>query len=141
MFSSLLFGMFHLGSPNASMVSTLNIVLWGILFGAAYLLTGSLAIPIGVHISWNLFQGNVFGFPVSGVTFPADTVTFISIDQTGPELWTGGAFGPEAGLLGFFAIILGILLVVGWIRLRIGDVKVCIQMAQPPLQTSKNEFS
>ncbi len=140
-FSSLLFGIFHLGSPNASVVSTLNIVLWGILFGGAYVLTGSLAIPIGIHISWNLFQGNVFGFPVSGVTFPADTVTFISIDQAGPELWTGGAFGPEAGLLGFFAIILGILLIVGWIRWRKGSVKLYVQLAQPPLRVSKSESS
>lgn len=139
--SSLLFGTFHLGSPNASAVSTLNIILWGILFGGAYVLTGRLAISIGVHISWNFFQGNVFGFPVSGATFPADTGTFISIDQAGPALWTGGAFGPEGGLLGFFAIILGILLIMGWIRLRQGNVKLHVQLAQPTMRTSKKGSS
>jgi hypothetical protein len=139
--SSILFGIFHIGSPNAGVASTLNIMLWGILSGGAYVLTGSLAIPIGIHITWNLFQGNVFGFPVSGITFPADTVTFISIDQVGPRLWTGGAFGPEAGLLGFFAIITGILLIVGWIRFRQGSVKLQAQLAEPPLQVSKKELS
>ena len=139
--SSVLFGIFHLASPNASLVGTINIILWGVLFSVPYILTGSLAIPIGIHITWNLFQGNVFGFPVSGVTFPADTVAFISIEQGGPELWTGGAFGPEAGLLGFSAIITGILLIVGWIRLRQGEVKLDVQLAQPPLQSSKNQFT
>ncbi len=137
-FSSLLFASFHLGSPNASLVSTLNTVLAGILFGGAYLLTGSLAIPIGIHITWNLFQGNVFGFPVSGLTYLADAVTFISIEQGGPELWTGGVYGPEAGLLCFFALIAGLLLIVGWVRLRQGGIKLHTPLAQPPLQSVKN---
>ncbi|MCP4214830.1 MAG: CPBP family intramembrane metalloprotease, partial [bacterium] len=89
-FSSVTFGLFHLGSPNASVISTLNVGLYGILFGLAYVMTGSLALPIGIHLAWNLCQGNVFGFPVSGMVFPANTVSFFSIKQSGPDLWTGG---------------------------------------------------
>ncbi len=136
--SSILFGSFHLGNPNASLISTINIMLWGILFGVAYALTGSLAIPIGIHITWNLFQGNVFGFPVSGTTFPAETATVFSINQHGPDLWTGGAFGPEGGLLCLFALVAGIFLIMGWVRLRQGSIRLYAQLAQPPLHTSKN---
>ena len=130
--SSLLFGAFHLGSPNASIVSTINIILWGVLFCVPYILTGSLAIPIGIHITWNLFQGNVFGFPVSGSTFSLETVTFFSIKQGGPELWTGGAFGPEGGLLTLLALIVGLFIILGWIRIRQGNIKILTAIAESP---------
>jgi len=132
--SSLLFGLFHLGSPGATPISLFTIILMAILLGIAYALSGRLAMPVGVHIAWNLFQGNVFGFPVSGTTFPAETVTFFSIQQRGPELWTGGAFGPEGGLLGLFAVLVGILLILAWIRFQQGEIKLDVQLAQPPLQ-------
>ncbi|MCP4152223.1 MAG: CPBP family intramembrane metalloprotease, partial [bacterium] len=96
--SSVAFGIFHLNNPNAGFLSTVIIVLYGFLFGATYILTGSLALPIGLHFTWNLFLGNVFGFPVSGDVFPSIFVSVFSITQSGPEAWTGGAFGPEAGL-------------------------------------------
>ncbi len=130
--SSILFGVFHLGSPNATIISIINIMLWGALFSLPYVLTGKIAIPIGIHITWNLFQGNVFGFPVSGVTFPSERVTFFSIKQGGPELWTGGAFGPEAGLLNLIIFIAGIILIIGWIKLRQGNLKIFIPIAEPP---------
>ena len=135
--SSLLFGLFHLGSPDANLISLFIIFLMAILLGTAYVLTGRLAISIGVHITWNLFQGNVFGFPVSGTTFASETVTFFSIQQSGPELWTGGTFGPEGGLLGMFAILAGILLVLAWVQFRQGSIKLHAQLAQSPLQKQK----
>ena len=88
--------------------------------GAGLILTGELAIPIGLHIFWNFFQGNIFGFPVSGVSYPAEIVSLIKINQSGPEMWTGGGFGPEAGLLGLFANLLGLLLIFGWVYIRRG---------------------
>lgn len=119
LFSSVVFGVLHLGNPGASLFSTVNIIIAGLLLGLGFVLTGELAIPIGLHITWNFFQGNVFGFPVSGTT---PFVSFLAIKQNGPVLFTGGVFGPEAGLVGLLAMLIGSLLIVLWVQRRYGKV-------------------
>jgi uncharacterized protein len=129
--SSSLFGGFHVWNPSASAISTVNLALWGgLLLGSSYVLSGRLALAMGLHIAWNFFEGNVFGFPVSGV----ETVgaTFLSIEQSGPLLFTGGAFGPEAGVLTNAASVVGFLLIVLWVRIRSGKVALRTSLAVPP---------
>ncbi len=127
--SALLFGLSHADNPNATAVSTIAIALAGLLLGLGYILTGSLAIPLGLHTTWNFFQGNVFGFSVSGHVGLAST-TFIATKQAGPELWTGGAFGPEAGLLGVAAILLGTFAVLLWVRQFYGAIAPYTPLAE-----------
>jgi membrane protease YdiL (CAAX protease family) len=134
--SSAVFGTLHVTNPNASLLSTFNIFIAGAaLLGLGLILTGELAIPIGIHITWNFFQGNVFGFPVSGANFR--WATFIATQQGGPDLWTGGAFGPEAGLIGVAAMLLGGLLTILWVRWRYGSVRLRQEVAQPPVRAQK----
>lgn len=133
--SSSLFGLLHLANPNATLVSTVNIAFAGLLLGAGYILTGRLGIPIGLHITWNFFQGTVFGFPVSGMNDLG--AKFISIEQGGPPLFTGGAFGPEAGLLDIAATIVGSLLIWLWVRVRSGKATVEASISEPPKGTAK----
>ena len=128
--SSGFFGYLHANNPNATLFSTFNVALAGLMLGFGYVLTGELAIPIGLHFTWNFFQGSVFGFPVSGLK-PVGA-TFLSTDQGGPALWTGGPFGPEGGLLGPAAMILGVLLIALWVRLRSGKVAVHSPIAEGP---------
>lgn len=133
--SSSLFGLLHLLNPNASAVSTVNIAVAGLMLGAGYVLTGQLAIPIGLHVTWNLFQGNVFGFPVSGIGTKGATV--VAVEQGGPALFTGGAFGPEAGLLGLGAMVVGGGSIFLYVRLRYGKAALQTSIAEPPTGAAK----
>jgi len=128
--SSLIFGTLHAVNPNASLASTFNLIIAGLFLGLGYVLTGELAIPIGLHITWNLFQGNVYGFPVSGVDFNRTTV--FAIVQHGPDWVTGGAFGPEAGLIGLLATAVGAALIVIWVRRHKGVLAFDPSLAQAP---------
>ncbi|BBL80382.1 hypothetical protein RxyAA322_22360 [Rubrobacter xylanophilus] len=128
--SSLFFGLLHFANPNATALSTLNVSLAGILLGAGYVLTGQLAIPIGLHITWNFFQGAVYGFPVSGLQSAG--ASFLQIEQSGPRIWTGGPFGPEAGLFDPVAVLVGCLLIALWVRLRHGKVDLLKELAGGP---------
>ncbi len=125
--TSAFFGALHAANPNATLISSVNIALAGLMLGLGYVLTGELAIPIGLHITWNFFQGSVFGFPVSGGAFGT---TFIAIEQGGPALWTGGPFGPEGGLIGLVAIALGALLIAWWVRRAEGRVELREEIAE-----------
>jgi membrane protease YdiL (CAAX protease family) len=129
--SSAFFGYLHADNPNATLLSTVNIALAGMMLGLGYALTGELAIPIGLHISWNFFQGNVFGFAAVSGLEPVGA-TFLSTEGGGPGLWTGGPFGPEAGLLGPAAMILGSLLIALWVRLRNGKLAIHAPIAGGP---------
>jgi hypothetical protein len=129
--SSVVFGILHAANPNATAISTASISLAGVFLALGYLLTGELAIPIGLHFTWNLFQGSVFGFPVSGLGLG---VSVIAVEQSGPTLVTGGRFGPEAGLLGMSAMVVGSLLTVWWVRWRTGSVELDPAVWTPELR-------
>jgi membrane protease YdiL (CAAX protease family) len=125
--TSLLFGFLHANNLNATLTSSLNLALMGLFLGLGFILTGELAIPIGLHIAWNFTQGYVFGFPVSGGN---EGLSLIATHQSGPTIWTGGAFGPEGGLIVVFAALLGMLLVYGWVRWTRRRVSVQTGLAQ-----------
>ena len=105
--SSAIFAALHATNENSSLLSTTGLFVNGLLFVAALRATGRLAAPIGLHIAWNLFQGAVFGFPVSG---DKEGASIIAIQQRGSEILTGCSFGPEAGIVGILASLLGIAL-------------------------------
>jgi len=114
--AGLIFGYVHFDNPNATTLSGINLILYGFLFSVPFLLTGSLMIGIGVHITWNLTMGTVWGLTLSG--FPP-FVSLMVTEQTGPAIWTGGDFGPEGGLictLSLFVLLLGYLAWIKWTR-------------------------
>jgi len=94
--SSALFGLAHIGNPNATWLSAAAIMIEaGVLLGATYMLTQRLWAVMGMHFAWNYTQGGVFGISVSGTDVQGMLVSRL----TGPEMLTGGAFGIEASLL------------------------------------------
>ena len=112
--TSLLFGIVHFANDSATILSTINIVLWGMLACLPFLITGRLGMSIGFHFSWNLVQGAFYGFPVSGFIAKA-TVMGIELPN---NLITGGAFGPEGSMLAVLLCVIGVMLILYWKKLK-----------------------
>lgn len=108
--TSALFSLLHGGNPNVNGVAFFNIFLAGILLALAYLRTRSLWFATAVHAGWNWAMAGPLAFPVSGLTL-IDTPLY-DAREVGADWWTGGDFGPEAGIAGTVVILLGIGLVL-----------------------------
>lgn len=89
------FSLLHRFNPHFSLVGSINIGLAGLLLALGCLKTRALWLPIGVHLSWNLFQVGL-SLPVSGLAFSGG---LFQAELEGPELLSGGAFGPEGSLI------------------------------------------
>ena len=112
--SALIFGFVHISNNNATVWSSLAIAVEaGLLLGAAYKWSGTLWVPIGIHWSWNYFQGPVFGFAVSG----NGTQSLITPVIQGSDWLTGGSFGAEASIPAF-VLGLALAIVFLWIPRR-----------------------
>ena len=111
--SSVAFGLLHGPNPGATRLGLVTITLAGVLLGLGFVCTGRLALPVGLHATWNLSHV-LLGVPVSGLEVG---VRLLETETAGPALVHGGAFGPEGGLLGVGATLLGCLVVVGYGRL------------------------
>jgi hypothetical protein len=92
---AVLFGLAHSPNLNFTWLALANTVLWGVVLGYAFVRSGDLWLPIGLHFGWNwtlpLFGANLSGFTMG--------VTGYSIEWKVGGLWSGGAYGPEGGLL------------------------------------------
>lgn len=103
------FAVAHLHNPNASAFGALNIALAAVWLSVAFFSSG-MGLAWGLHAGWNATLGLVFDAPVSGVRFDVPGVDY----TLGRHAWVGGgAFGPEAGVVGTLAIIAGIALLLG----------------------------
>ncbi|CDM70087.1 putative membrane protein [Clostridium bornimense] len=105
--SSAIFSIMHGVNPGVTILSIINIFLVGILLGYMFIKTNNLWLPIGYHITWNYFQGNVFGFLVSGTT----TEGLYTTESIGNTIISGGNFGPEGGIIVTIVVLISILLV------------------------------
>jgi len=110
--SSILFGLLHGANPNISIIALLLLMVAGAFLAFGYLQTKQLWLGIGLHMGWNYFEGNIFGFQVSGL----DTFRLIHQSVNGPDWITGGVFGPEAGLIVLPAMALGVALIYAYVK-------------------------
>jgi membrane protease YdiL (CAAX protease family) len=108
--TSILFAALHIPSIQAVGIPPFNALIMftaitaaGIILARLYILDG-LKMAVGFHFSWNFFQYHIFSLR-SGLGI-------FSIEVDRPEI-TGGLAGPEAGLTGLTALILGILILRG----------------------------
>jgi membrane protease YdiL (CAAX protease family) len=97
--TALLFTASHWGNPGMAgatlVLASLNIALAAVLLGLCRLRTGSLALPIGLHLGWNWTQGTLLGFGVSGLPGAG---WWAPVTHGAAPWVTGGTFGLEASL-------------------------------------------
>lgn len=110
--SALLFGLSHLGNPDATLWGATAIAIEaGCMLAAAYAATRTLWLPIGLHFGWNFAVGGIFGSVVSGNGASQGLLQTVT---SGPALLTGGAFGPEGSP---YAVVFGLVLTIAFMRL------------------------
>jgi uncharacterized protein len=110
--SAFIFMLLHLGAIKGAPLPAVNLFAAGILLGVAYAITNNLWLPIALHFGWNFLQGPVLGLTVSGQSVDSGWKVFM---LAGPNLFTGGAFGLEGGLVATATTVLGLaaLLLLG----------------------------
>ncbi|HEX2187483.1 MAG TPA: CPBP family intramembrane glutamic endopeptidase, partial [Longimicrobiaceae bacterium] len=113
--TSLVFAAAHGSNPNVRPLGLANIFLAGVMLAAAYLRTRSLWFATAVHLGWNWTMATLLDLPVSGLEI--DTPLYTGV-ETGPDWWTGGAFGPEAGLAATLVLLAGTAWLLRTPRLR-----------------------
>jgi len=108
--TSAAFGAMHSWNPNAAPLPLVNITLAGVLLGVAYFRTRSLWFATGVHLGWNLVMA-LSDLSVSGLELG---MPGIEPTLRGPDIWTGGTFGPEGGLLVSVVSLIGVTWLWRW---------------------------
>jgi membrane protease YdiL (CAAX protease family) len=110
--SAALFGLVHLVlSADATTISVLSNTMGGLMYGVAFLRSGRIWLPVGVHLAWNLVQGTVLGFVVSGNGDYSDALMHVM--TWGPTWLSGGAYGPEGSVFSLVgrAAVIGLLVI------------------------------
>ncbi|NYI07274.1 CPBP family intramembrane glutamic endopeptidase [Allostreptomyces psammosilenae] len=112
-----LFGLAHMVNPDATWWGAVAIAIQaGGMLAAAYAATRSLWLPIGLHFGWNFAAAGIFSAEVSG---NGASQGLLDATTSGPQLITGGDFGPEGSV---YAVLFGALmtLVFLWLARRRG---------------------
>ena len=92
---ALIFAALHLGNNGIDVLSFINLFLVGVLFAYMFMKSKNIWMPIGYHITWNYFQGYIWGFGVSGISVNG----LYKVENVTNNIINGGAFGPEGGII------------------------------------------
>lgn len=92
---AVVFGLAHTANLHITILGLVNTIGWGVLLGVAFLRSGDLWLPIGLHLGWN-WALPMFGVNLSGFTM---RVTGYAMHWKIGPLWSGGDYGPEGGIL------------------------------------------
>ena len=106
-------GAFHLATTShTTALSVISSTLGGVMYGVAFLRTGTIWLGLGVHIGWNWFQGTILGFTVSGTDDYSGAL--LEVHTTGADWLSGGDYGPEGSVLSLVGrlVIIGLVVAV-----------------------------
>lgn len=124
---SVLFGVLHVNQATGLALGYWILV--GSLFGMAYVLTGELALPIGLHLTYNFGLNHVFGF--GPALHGGETTTLLLPELHGPDVIVG-----IAGMLHVMFALVGYVLVLGWVWWRYGDVALKTELTEWSLRNA-----
>ena len=110
--SSLIFGLLHIASPNMTLLSLVNITIFGVLFAYLFIKTGRLWAPIGIHISWNFVHGNIIG----SFTNQIAPISIAQMEVIGAKWLTGGEFGLGGGVIFTLVALFGLAYVYFFVK-------------------------
>jgi len=110
--TALAFAALHLVGGERSLVTLLNLMLGGLLFGLLALRSGGIVLPAAAHFAWNWAEAIGLGLaPNPGVgSFGA----IVDLDLSGSANWGGSAEGLNASLAMSFVLIALLLPVAAW---------------------------
>jgi hypothetical protein len=140
--ATLFFLVVRVDSDVATNVLLLNLLRASFLLTLPFVLTRSLAIPIGLNLGWNMATQNVYGLKILGGGLLGSEVggvlssvrALLVVVQSGPEMLTGGPLGPEGGLLGMATVVLAGMVVMLWLRRRQGSEEPAVNPWTFPYQ-------
>jgi membrane protease YdiL (CAAX protease family) len=148
--SAVIFGLLHGANPGATAFGIAALTIeFGVMLALAYVLTRNIWLAIGIHMAWNFTQGYIFGVAVSGTDQP---YSILKTAVSGPDLLTGGSFGPEGSILSLAVsgIASGVLVILilrkhGWqsprFQLRLGGSTCKIETPCPHPSSHDAPFS
>ena len=130
-YSSILFSVIHipsmiyydLGMINSG-IMVVTLLLFSILTSLLFLRFGLLS-AIGIHFAWNSLQYNIF-------SLNPRFVGLLDVDHISSSIISGGSFGPEAGLLMW--VVLGVGIVV---MLKTGSQKMLMDNKKMSLKRER----
>jgi membrane protease YdiL (CAAX protease family) len=103
--TSVVFGLLHLQNAGATPQSVAMVTLAGVFLGAVLVRTGSLYAAWAAHFAWNFVLAAIVHAPVSGLTMQAPDYRVV---DAGPDWATGGAWGPEGGIVAGVGMLAGL---------------------------------
>jgi len=114
--SSLLFGVVH--ADQATSLAALGFwVLMGMVLGSAYVVTDSLALPIGLHFATDFAFNNVYGLSNVRPATAEVVATVLRPEFTGPE-----RFVEVSGLINIGAVVTITVLAAGYVAAQYGRI-------------------
>lgn len=98
------------------LTASIGYFLMGLLFALAYLLTGELALPLGLHLAYNLSNGYIFG--IAG-----------TVSEGTPSLLVIEYVAAASLELTVVRVVVGVFLIACWVRLSRGEIDVADRFA------------
>lgn len=117
--SGLLFGAFHITNESMNIMSFIAIVIGGMMVSIMFTHTKKIWLPVFFHFGWNFTQ-ILYGVTLSGEEEYKVSALFKS-HITGPEILTGGSFGPENSIF-TLALTLFVFILIYWLCSKKGKI-------------------